>query len=89
MAIVTRPQTAGADGLEPPGDLRRPARVTTGRTAEVADRISVTSWAAKLPMENPNWSTWPNSRAAMNAIASRAICSTVLAVVPVEPPTPA
>ncbi len=37
----------------------------------------------------PSRSTWLNSMAARNATASRAICSMVSAVVPVEPPTPA
>jgi len=45
--------------------------------------------AMKLPMENPSRSTWLNSMAAKNAMASRAISSMVSGAVPVEPPTPA
>jgi hypothetical protein len=39
-------------------------------------------------MENPRTSTWSSSIAARNAMASCAICSMVLGVDPVEPPTP-
>jgi hypothetical protein len=53
-----------------------------------AGRISEISCATKLPMENPSGSTCANSRAVINAIASRAICTTVSGVAPVEPPTP-
>ena len=55
----------------------------------MAGRVNAICCATKLPMEKPRRSTWPSSMAAMNAIASRAICSMVSGVVPVEPPTPA
>jgi len=40
-------------------------------------------------MEKPRRSAWLNCMAAIKARASRAICSMVSGVVPVEPPTPA
>jgi hypothetical protein len=54
----------------------------------MADLVSAICCATKLPMENPSRSTWPSSMTVMKAMASRAICSTVSGVVPVEPPTP-
>ena len=60
---------------------------TTRRTR--SGRISAISWATKLPMENPRMSALVIPRAAMNAMASCAICSMTCGVVPVEPPTPA
>ena len=53
-----------------------------------AGRIRAIRCPTKLPMENPSRSTWLRSIALMKAIASCAICSTVLGVVPVDPPTP-
>jgi hypothetical protein len=55
----------------------------------MAGRTRAICWAMKLPMEKPRRSAWLNCMAAMNAMASRAICSMVSGVVPVEPPTPA
>jgi hypothetical protein len=55
----------------------------------MAGRTRAICWATKLPMEKPSRSAWPNSMAARNAIASRAICSMVSGVAPVDPPTPA
>ncbi len=59
----------------------------SARLPTTVGRISAISWAMKLPRENPRISTWSNSIAATNAMASCAICATVLGVVPVEPPT--
>jgi hypothetical protein len=53
-----------------------------------AGRTSAICWATKLPMEKPSRSAWPRSRPAAKAIASRAICSMVSGVMPVDPPTP-
>ena len=55
----------------------------------IAGRTSATCCATRLPMEKPSRSTWLSPMAAMNAIASCAICSKVSGVVPVERPTPA
>jgi hypothetical protein len=46
------------------------------------------SCATKLPIEKPSRSTRWNSIASRNAIASWAIASTALGVLPVEAPTP-
>ena len=55
----------------------------------MAGRVSVICCATKLPIEKPSRSAWLIPIAARNARASRAICSMVSGVVPVEPPTPA
>jgi hypothetical protein len=55
----------------------------------MAGRTRAICWAMKLPMEKPKRSAWLNPMATRKAMASRAICSMVPGVVPVEPPTPA
>src|ERR1700728_731761 len=67
VEVLLRAGLRGADGsdhLRAPAmhtgcALRRREASTTRRA--IAGRISVTSWATKLPMENPSRSTWPSS----------------------------
>ena len=79
--------TSGAQPCMPAAPWGAEEASTSLRT--IAGRISAICCATKLPMEKPSRSTWPKPMAAVNAMASRAICSTVSGVVPVEPPTPA
>ena len=74
-------------------DLRRPpehadralgAEEASTRRRTMAGRTRATCWATKLPMEKPRRSTWLKPMATTNAMASRAICSMVSGVVPVE-----
>ena len=79
--------TSGAQPCMPAAPCGADDARTSLRT--IAGRTSAICCATKLPMEKPSRSTWPNCMAAMNAMASRAICSIVSGVMPVEPPTPA
>ncbi len=85
--VPIAPMTSGAQPCIPAAPCGAEEASTSLRT--MAGRISATCWAMKLPMEKPTRSAWLNSMAAMNAMASRAICSMVPGVAPVEPPTPA
>ena len=65
-------------GLVPDAELLIPAAPCGAEDAKtslrmIAGRISAISCATKLPIENPRMSAWPNPRAVMNAMASRAI----------------
>ena len=72
--------TSGAQPCMPAAPCGAEEASTSRRT--MAGRISAICCATKLPMEKPSRSTWPNCMAAMNAMASRAICSMVSGVVP-------
>ena len=71
--VPTAPMTSGAQPCMPAAPCGAEEARTSRRT--IAGRTSAICWATKLPIEKPSRSTWLNSMAAMNAMASRAICS--------------
>ena len=85
--VPTAPMTSAAQPCMPAAPCGAADARISRRT--MPGLVKATCCATKLPMENPRRSTWAKSIAAMKAIASCAICSTVSGVVPLEPPTPA
>jgi hypothetical protein len=78
--------TSGAQPCIPAAPCGAAEARTSLRT--IAGRVSAICCATKLPIEKPSRSTSLSPIAARKARASRAICSMVSGVVPVEPPTP-
>jgi hypothetical protein len=76
----TAPITSGAQPCIPLAPCG--AKEASTRLRMIDGRTSASSWATKLPSENPSRSTSPIPRASMKSIASSAICATVLGVVP-------